>query len=200
MLACTSPKAGGPAPETPGPATSLGALRSPYVLAAALVFFGSTATWGFFERKGRSLGLAPGDIANLIAAALVAAGILASFSMLVRNSGTRLFAIGAIAVFSASAAATSLAPSAALFAGAYILQTIAYAWTQNLLVAYGVQRDPSGAEAAAGRGWQTLFNAAAPALGGALVVGGGFAPLAALCAAAGAWSVFFLIRSGKNAR
>ena len=41
-----------------------------------------------------------------------------------------------------------------------------------------------GGLAAAGRGWQTLVNSAAPALGGALVLWGGFHPLAALCAAA----------------
>jgi len=181
------------------PATSLGALRSPYVLAAAMVFFGSTATWAFFERKGRSLGMAPSDISNLIAAALVAAGIFASLSMLVRDHRTKAFAIGAIAVFSAAAAATALSSSAAMFAAAYIVQTIAYAWAQNLLTALGVQLDATGGTAAAGRGWQTLVNAGAPALGGALVLWGGFPPLAIVCAAAGLWSVLFLIRSGKIA-
>ncbi len=186
--------------DSAGPATSLGALRSPYVLAAALVFLGSTATWAFFERKGRSLGMAPSDISNLIAAALVAAGIFASFSMLVRDQWTKAFAIAALAIFAAGAAATAVAQGTAVFAGAYIVQTIAYAWTQNLLTALGVRLDPSGGLAAAGRGWQTLANAGAPALGGALVMWGGFPPLAALSAAAGVWSVFFLIRSEKIVR
>jgi MFS family permease len=181
------------------PATSLGALRSPYVLAAALVFLGSSATWTFFERKGRSLGMETADISNVIAAALVCAGIFASLSMLVRDRWVRAFTIGAVAIFAASAAATALSNSAVIFAGAYIIQTIAYAWTQNLLTAMGVRIDPSGGLAAAGRGWQTLVNSAAPALGGALVLLGGFHPLAALCAVAGIWSVFFLIRSEKIA-
>ena len=185
------------AAQTTAPATSLGALRSPYVLAAALVFLGSSATWAFFERKGRSLGMEAVDISNVIAAALVAAGIFASLSMLVRDRWVKAFTIGAVAIFAAGAAATALSTSALFFAGAYIIQTIAYAWTQNLLTAMGVRMDTSGGLAAAGRGWQTLVNSAAPALGGALVLWGGFHPLAALCAAAGIWSVFFLIRSEK---
>lgn len=181
------------------PATSLGALRSPYVLAAALVFLGSSATWAFFERKGRSLGMQTADISNVIAAALVCAGIFASLSMLVRDRWIKAFTIGAVAIFAAGAAATALSTSALMFTGAYIIQTIAYAWTQNLLTAMGVRLDASGGLAAAGRGWQTLVNSAAPALGGALVLWGGFHPLAALCAAAGIWSVLFLIRSEKIA-
>ena len=181
------------------PATSLGALRSPYVLSAALVFLGSTATWAFFERKGRSLGMEAADISNVIAAALICAGVFASLSMLVRDRWLKGFAIISIAIFAAGAAATALSTSAAVFAGAYVLQTIAYAWTQNLLTAMGVRIDPTGGLAAAGRGWQTLVNSTAPALGGALVLWGGFHPLAALCAAAGIWSVFFLIRSEKIA-
>lgn len=181
------------------PNTSLGALRSPYVLAAALVFFGSTATWAFFERKGRSLGMEAGDISNVIAGALVCAGVFASLSMLVPNRWVKAFGIGAIAIFAAGAAATALSASALVFTIAYIVQTIAYAWTQNLLTAIGVRIDPGGGLAAAGRGWQTLVNSTAPALGGALVLWGGFHPLAALSAAAGIWSVLFLIRSEKFA-
>jgi hypothetical protein len=179
------------AAQTTAPATSLGALRSPYVLAAALVFLGSSATWAFFERKGRSLGMEAVDISNVIAAALVAAGIFASLSMLVRDRWVKAFTIGAVAIFAAGAAATALSTSALFFAGAYIIQTIAYAWTQNLLTAMGVRMDTSGGLAAAGRGWQTLVNSAAPALGERWCFGGLSPPRRAMRHSGNLERVFF---------
>ncbi|MET0546820.1 MAG: MFS transporter [Caulobacterales bacterium] len=182
-----------------GPSTSLGALKSPYVLAAAIVFVGSSASWAFFERKGRSLGLEPTDISNLIALAALSAGLFGSLSVLIKDRWILPAGIAGTVLFTLAAASVPAAAATTLFSAAYVVQIIAFALTSNLLTAIGVRLDPSGGLAAAGRGWSTLLNAAAPAMGGALVLWGGFTPLSYLCLAAGAAAVLFLRRSRKLA-
>lgn len=173
------------APDAPPPRMTqmIGLLRNPYVLGSALTFIGSTAVWSFFERKGVSLGLTQSQIGDLIGASSIAGGVLGAFAMLARDAHVRVAAVIALIIFGFGHATQAIAPNVALYAGGAFVTAATFSYIQTFTSAIGVRLDRTGGLNAAGNGWASFFNAFAPAIGGALVMTGSYAPLALLCLA-----------------
>ncbi|GEM_PF-1963355 len=172
-----------PAAHIPPLTHMVGLLRNPYVLGSALSFIGSTAVWSFFERKGVSLGLSQSQIGDLIGLSSIAGGILGTLAIFARDAQVRVAAVIAIIVFGIGHAAQALAPTVALYAAGAFVTAATFSYIQSFTGAIGVRLDRTGGLNAAGNGWASFFNAFAPAIGGALIMTGSFAPIALLCIA-----------------
>ncbi len=174
---------GGPAPaHASGPHLPIAkSLRSPYVLGAGCLFFGSTAVWHFFARIGLSHGLEASEISQIIAAASVLAGLLGAGAMLVRDRWVRVGLLVSVAAYGVVSTTVAWSPTALIYLAAYGLQAVTYVFLTILAPTMGVRIDRTGATNTAANGVTTLLNATAPAIAGALVQGGSFLPLGVMC-------------------
>jgi hypothetical protein len=173
-------------------------LRSPYVLGAGCIFFGSTALWHFFARVGLSHGLAADQIGQIIASASVLSGVLGAIAILVRDRWVRYAMLIAVGVYGAASATVAWSPSALVYLGAYGTQAVAYVFVTILMPTVGIRLDRTGATNTAGNGVATMVNALAPITAGYLVQGSSFFPLGAMCAGAGALAFGFLFLATRS--
>lgn len=197
-LAFAAPGGRPHATHAPAVTSMIGALRSPYVLSCFTIFMGSTAVWHFFERIGVSHGLEPRQIGDLSAAVAVGCALLAPALALVRDKGVRWAGIGALIGFGLGSSLIPLAPSQDLFAAGFLLQSMSFAAWSIISPAISARLDRTGGLNAAGNGWTALGNALSPAVGGAVIQAGGFAPLGFMCMAASALTVTFMVIATRN--
>lgn len=162
----------------------LRALRSPFVIACATIFMGSTAVWHFFQRIGLSHGLDNAAIGTLTVQVSLACALLAPAAAIVRDAWVRWTFIGSLIGFGAGSTLIPLAPDAHVYAAGYLLQSAAFTFYTLFVAAVAARLDRTGGIAAAGNGWQALGGAISPAIGGMLISGGAFLPLAVFCALA----------------
>jgi hypothetical protein len=183
---------------TPRVTQMVALLRNPYVLGSALTFIGSTAVWSFFERKGVSLGLQPSQVGDLIAASSVVGGLLGTLAVFARDAHVRIAAVLAIVVFGLGQTTQAMAPTVFIFAAGAFVTTTMFSFVQTFTMTIGVRLDRTGGLNAAGNGWASFFNAFAPALGGALIMTGSFAGIAAMCLACMCATAWFMFVSARN--
>ena len=176
----------------------LGALRSPFVLACLTLYIGSTAVWHFFERIGISHGLEPRQIGDLSAAVGLGCAVLAPLAALVRDAAVRWGTLGALICFGIGSSTIPLSNSETVYAAGFALQSVAFAFWSIFAPAVASRLDRTGGLAAAGNGWNALGNALSPAIGGALILGGSFAPLGALCIVASMVTVTLMTIATRN--
>jgi predicted MFS family arabinose efflux permease len=180
----------------------LKSLRSPYVLGAGCVFFGSTALWHFFARVGMSHGLEPDQVSKIIATASVLSGVLGAIAILVRDRWVRNAMLAAVAIYAVMSTTVALSPTALIYLAAYGVQSVAYIFVSILMPTVGIRLDRTGATNTAANGVTTMANAMAPLTAGVLVQGGSFLPLGAMCAGAGvlAFTLLFIASRSPQAR
>jgi MFS family permease len=121
--------------------TSLaGALRSPYVLGSATIFFGSTAVWHFFERIGVGLDFSPRQIGELSAGVAIMCGLFAPVAALVRDGWVRWAFLGAVLTFGVGSAMIPLSTNATMYGGAFAMQSVGFTLAQILGAAVASRR------------------------------------------------------------
>ncbi len=162
----------------------LRALRSPFVIACATIFMGSTAVWHFFQRIGLSHGLDNAAIGTLTVQVSLACAVLAPMAALVRDTWVRWTFIGSLIGFGAGSTFIPVAPDAQAYAAGYLVQSASFTFYTLFVAAVAARLDRTGGIAAAGNGWQALGGAISPAIGGVLISGGAFWPLGVFCALA----------------
>lgn len=178
-----APKGRSNSTTQPAFSSMLGALRSPYVIACAVVFFGSTAVWQSFRQIGLTHGLDAGGVGILIIAAQVSGALIGASMALVKGAWLRPVALVATVVFGVMTILVPLAQNQTMFISAYAGLTVSYLCVTVLLAAIGARLDRTGGLNAAGLGWQALVNALSPYAGGAIVThGGGYSALFILAA------------------
>ncbi len=183
FIACL-PGGRAPAPAAAPALPIARSLRSPYVLGAGAIFFGSTALWHFFARVGLSHGLDPEQISQIIASASILSGVLGFIAAFVRDRWVRYGMLAAVAIYGAASTTVAWSPTALVYLAAYGVQSVAYVFATILMPAVGIRLDRTGATNTAAGGVQTMVNALAPVTAGVLVQGGSFLPLGAMCAGA----------------
>jgi hypothetical protein len=198
LLAFAAPGGRPHAVHAPSVTSMFGALRKPFVLACFTLYMGSTAVWHFFERIGVSHGLEARQIGDLSAAVAVGCALLAPFAALVRDAAIRWATLAALVAFGIGSATIPLAPDARVFAGGFLLQSLAFAAWSIFAPAVAARLDRTGGLNAAGNGWNALGNALSPAIGGALIQAAGFAPLGFFCIVASIATVTFMTIATRN--
>lgn len=186
------------AAHTPTVTSMFGAIRKPFVLSCFTIFMGSTAVWHFFERIGVSHGLAPRQIGDLSAAVGVGCALLAPLLALIRDKGVRWAGIAALVGFGIGSSTIPLSTDATTFAAGFLIQSMSFAAWSIISPAISARLDRTGGLNAAGNGWTALGNALSPAVGGAVIQAGGFAPLGLMCVAASVLTVTFMVIATRN--
>jgi predicted MFS family arabinose efflux permease len=195
LVLAFAPKGRGHATDLPAFSSMLGALKSPYVIGCAVVFFGSTAVWQSFRMIGESHGFDPAGVAGVIIGVQALGMIFGTSMALVKADWVRPVAMTALVVYGVATTLTPLAPNATLFIAAYAALSCSYLCLMVMISAIGARIDRTGGLNAAGLGWQALINATAPYVGGAIVTyGGGYGALYIPCVVASLIAVpaFFL--------
>ncbi len=174
-------------------------LRSPYVLGAGILFFGSTALWHFFVAVGLSHDLDAEQISKIIAAASVLSGVLGVLAVLVRDRWVRIGMLVAVAIYGIVCTTVAWSPGAVVYLAAYGVQSVAYVFVSILMPTVGIRLDRTGATNTAATGVMTMVNALAPVTGGTLVKAtGSFASLGAMCAGAGLLAFVLLFIASRS--
>jgi hypothetical protein len=182
LVVIFAPKGQANATDQPAFSSMLGALRSPYVIGCAVVFFGSTAVWQSFRQIGLTHGFDPQQVGQIIIGVNLLGALFGASMALVKLDWLRPALLTALALYGIATTITPLAPSGATFIAAYMGLSLSYLCITVLLAAIGARLDRTGGLNAAGLGWQALINATAPYVGGAIVTnGGGYPALAVLC-------------------
>lgn len=184
LLMLTAPGGRIHANHAPVFSSMLKALRSPFVIACATIFIGSTGVWHFFQRIGLSHGLDNAAIGVLTVQVSIACALLAPLAALVRDAWVRMAFLASLVAFGIGSTLIPLSTSAQFYAAGYLIQSAAFTFYTLFIAAVAARLDRTGGVAAAGNGWQALGNAVSPALGGVLIAGGAFWPLAIVCALA----------------
>ncbi len=192
--AFASPRANAPdAPRGPGLLAFLSTLRAPYVIASLFCFVGGTATWAFFARMGLRLGLDEAEIGQLIAAVSVGSGILAVIGAAIPDRWAPTIALIAAGVYMLANIGVALSTTLPVYVGSFVFVSMSYVIIQNVFTVVGVRSDRTGGLNAAGNGWSSLANAAAPASAGALIAAtGSFAPLSLIVLIVGVLTLVFM--------
>ncbi len=182
LVVVFAPKGRSAETDQPAFSTMLGALKSPYVIGCAVVFFGSTAVWQSFRQIGLSHGYDPSQVSTIIIGAQVGAMLVGASMAFVKADWLRPAVLTALIVYGIATILTPLAPDGILFIAAYAGLSFAYLALTVLIAAVGARLDRTGGLNAAGLGWQALINATAPYVGGAIVTTtGGYTALFVLC-------------------
>lgn len=190
-----APKGRSSATDQPAFSSMLGALKSPYVIGCAVVFFGSTAVWQSFRMIGQTHGLNPTAVGDIIIAVQLGGMLIGASMAFVKADWLRPALLTTLIIYGAATTLTPLAPDSLLFIVSYTALSFSYLCLTVLIAAVGARLDRTGGLNAAGLGWQALINATAPYVGGAIVTtSGGYTALFILCLIATSIAVpaFFL--------
>lgn len=200
LVVLFAPKGQANATDQPAFSSMLGALKSPYVIGCAVVFFGSTAVWQSFRQIGLTHGFDPQQVGQIIISVNLVGALFGASMALMKLDWLRPALLIALVIYGCATTLTPLAPNGSVFIVAYGALSLAYLCITVLLAAIGARLDRTGGLNAAGLGWQALINATAPYVGGAIVTysGFGYPALAILCVTASVVAVpaFFLATRG----
>jgi hypothetical protein len=167
----------------PAIGSMVAALRHPWVLGSATIYFGSTGVYHFLAQIGATHALSAAAVGSIVVAVAVACIVSTPLAALVRDRSVRPVFLVAVALFGVGSSSIALSPNAAVYAFGFWLQSAAFGFYAVLGAAVAVRLDATGGLAAAGAGWQAFGNAFSPFVAGLLILGGSFAPLGALCIA-----------------